>query len=565
MALIALSLQVATAPTARATWIDYQTSPTHSKAVASLPIKYAIQQVHFGTNDENPGLYYFYLNFLKPVTADLYAGSDGSYAAIQIDTNGDSKVDYELRTSTTPYLANVEHDGLFVEKTTNGDEITSKCAVQTFTDLTQVSDWIGFQFPKTCLSLPASIGVRGVSVFDPKGKNLVDLVPDAFWKLKIGASVTAAVTTLTPDAKVVPTLTVPILDPILSPDTPPTNLGSLAASVTKSVVTLTCGTGLGTGWALKVDLPTTLSAAGYTTYLITNQHVIKDCQKSRKVDVALPDQRHVDGYLWTWDEDLDVAGILLKTSLPGLDWTGSTPEQGWWDGIIGSPLGHPGILTEGIISSVEVSSFMATTTAHINPGNSGGPVFDRTGRVIGIATSKYLGSEGFGIAHGTPMICAVVVKCLTKDVWSEKTVANVVTPTQNMQQLVAAAKDLLAGSTDVLAQLDVELAKAVATYPNGAADLLKYKKLRPTAPTLTGDSTVDIEAISSFSDYVSSYHKLLDAKVSQIQAQYINVKQTPAPMSAFIAKKTITCVKGSTSKKVTEVNPKCPTGYTLKK
>jgi hypothetical protein len=40
---------------------------------------------------------------------------------------------------------------------------------------------------------------------------------------------------------------------------------------------------------------------------------------------------------------------------------------------------------------------------------------------------------------------------------------------------------------------------------------------------------------------------------------------TPAPSAAAkpaAAKKTsITCVKGKTSKKVTAVNPKCPTGY----
>ncbi len=564
MTVIALSLQIASAPAAKAAWVYYQTSPTHSKVASSLPLEYNIQQVHFGVNDENPGLYYFYLNFIKPVTANLYAGNSGSYAAIQLDTNADSKVEYELRTSTTPYLANVEHDGIFIEKSAKGDEITSKCAVQTFTDLTQVSDWIGFEFPKTCLSLPATIGVRGISVFDPNGINLTDAVPDVMWKLKVTGGSTAALTTLAPDAKVVPTLNVPILDPVLSPDSPPADLGALAASITKSVVTLTCGTGLGTGWAVQVELPKTMSAAGYTTYVITNQHVTKDCQSSRKIDVALPDQRHIDGYLWTWDEDLDIAGILLKTPLPGLAWTGATPQQGWWAGIIGSPLGHPGILTEGIISSVETSTNLATTTAHINPGNSGGPVFDKTGRVIGIATSKYLGSEGFGIVHGAPMICEKVVKCQPKDIWSAVSPASVVTTSQNVIQLVTAAKDLLAGSTDVLAQLDIELAQAILTFPNGASDLAKYKKLRPVPPTLTGETTVDIAAISSFSDYVSNYRKLLDAKISEIEAKYMNVSQTATPKATSGAKKTITCVKGSTTKKVTNVNPKCPTGYVLK-
>ena len=35
--------------------------------------------------------------------------------------------------------------------------------------------------------------------------------------------------------------------------------------------------------------------------------------------------------------------------------------------------------------------------------------------------------------------------------------------------------------------------------------------------------------------------------------------------TAVVAKKTITCIKGKTAKKVTGTNPKCPTGYKLKK
>ncbi len=563
--LVGLTLPAMTAPIAQATWIDYQTSPAHSQASANLPVEYDVQQVHFGINDSNPGLYYFYLNFIMPVSANLYAGESGSYAAIQLDTNNDTKPEYELRTSTTPYLANVEHQGLFIDKTSGADFISEKCQIKTFTDLTVVSDWIGFTLTKGCLTLPSTIGIRGTSVYDPKKSNSIDVVPDAMWKLNLTGGSTTAATNASPDAKDLPVLKVPILDPVLAPDAAPTDLGAVAAIVTKSVVTLTCGTGLGTGWAVQVDMPKAQSALGYLSYIITNQHVVKDCLKSRNIDVALPNQKHLTGYLLTWDDDLDIAGILLKSALPGLPWTGSTPQQGWWAGIIGSPLGHPGILTEGIVSSVDAPSYLATTTAHINPGNSGGPVFDKTGRVIGIATSKYLGSEGFGIVHGAPMICEAVVKCSTKDVWSAVSPASVVTTSQNVEQLVTAAKALLAGATDVLLQLDIELAKAIKLYPNGAADLAKFKVLRPTVPSLTGVAAEDVSSISNFSDYVSSYHKLLDAQIDQIAARYMNVSPTVAPMSSKILKTTITCVKGKVTKTVTAIKPQCPVGYTLKK
>lgn len=43
----------------------------------------------------------------------------------------------------------------------------------------------------------------------------------------------------------------------------------------------------------------------------------------------------------------------------------------------------------------------------------------------------------------------------------------------------------------------------------------------------------------------------------------VSVKPTPTPTKAA-PKKTITCVKGPLTKKVTGTNPKCPTGYKQK-
>jgi hypothetical protein len=147
------------------------------------------------------------------------------------------------------------------------------------------------------------------------------------------------------------------------------------------------------------------------------------------VSLVLSDQTRVSGYVYAWDEANDVAGILTSTSIAPLNWRGATPEQGWWVGIIGSPLGFPGILTSGIVSSVNTSTFLGTTNAAINPGNSGGPVFDRSGRVIGLATAKYVNAENFGIFNGTPLLCNKILVCTsTSQIW-EGLVATTPTPT----------------------------------------------------------------------------------------------------------------------------------------
>jgi hypothetical protein len=45
----------------------------------------------------------------------------------------------------------------------------------------------------------------------------------------------------------------------------------------------------------------------------------------------------------------------------------------------------------------------------------------------------------------------------------------------------------------------------------------------------------------------------------------IEPSSSPSPKKSVAPKKTITCVKGNRTIKVTGKDPKCPTGYTIKK
>jgi S1-C subfamily serine protease len=68
---------------------------------------------------------------------------------------------------------------------------------------------------------------------------------------------------------------------------------------------------------------------------------------------------------------------------------------------IGSALGMlQNTVTRGIVSGVRQTgdATLVQTDAAINPGNSGGPLLDRTGRVIGITTMGFKGSQGLNFA-----------------------------------------------------------------------------------------------------------------------------------------------------------------------
>ncbi len=225
----------------------------------------------------------------------------------------------------------------------------------------------------------------------------------------------------------VPAIDLPTVAPsnistLVNPGTTPDDVTLLAPKITKSVVTVLCGSKQGTAWAINVDLTTKQKNQGFKSYLITNHHVIANCTQSANVTLILSDKTRQQGSVFSWDESTDLAGVLTSVELPKLNWQGSLPLQGYWVGVIGSPLGFAGILTTGIVSSVDSGTLTGTLTAPINPGNSGGPVFDRSGRVLGVATAKYIKAEGFGIFNGTPLLCKAIINCPSgSNVWYGQT------------------------------------------------------------------------------------------------------------------------------------------------
>lgn len=146
-------------------------------------------------------------------------------------------------------------------------------------------------------------------------------------------------------------------------------------------------------------------------YIITNNHVIAG---ATNVEVVLHDTTHYDAKLVGTDQQSDLAVIKITA-------TGLTPaEFGDSDAlevgdpvvVIGNPLGLElqGTATSGMISAInrdiEINKRVMTTLqtdASVNQGNSGGPMFNQYGQVVGIISSKVMGSytgsvEGLGFA-----------------------------------------------------------------------------------------------------------------------------------------------------------------------
>ncbi len=155
-------------------------------------------------------------------------------------------------------------------------------------------------------------------------------------------------------------------------------------------------------------------------YILTNAHVVGI--DAEEILITLANLEQVEAELIGWDHWTDLA--LVKMDMEDVRRRGLTfshSEFGDSDALypgqtvyaVGTPNGLTRTVTRGIISNrnryfaasnqirgYETGYFnnWLQTDAAINPGNSGGPLVDAWGRVIGINTRSYLGSNNLSFA-----------------------------------------------------------------------------------------------------------------------------------------------------------------------
>jgi putative serine protease PepD len=200
------------------------------------------------------------------------------------------------------------------------------------------------------------------------------------------------------------------------------SLSQIASSVQDSVVSITTGSGEGSGVILTAD-----------GYIVTNNHVVATAQGDT-VTVIFADGKKVQAGIVGTDPRTDLA-VVKASGVSGLHAAkfGSSAKMQVGDTVlaIGSPLGLEGSVTAGIISAKDrtiqsssdddrqqspfggnqppqqsgttTMSGLLQTDAPINPGNSGGALVNVNGEVIGINSAiatqgQSSGNIGLGFA-----------------------------------------------------------------------------------------------------------------------------------------------------------------------
>lgn len=350
------------------------------------------------------------VDFTLEVNGPIYDWSYtlGDYAAFGIDTNLDNDWDYFIFVETIL-------DGAFGVPVdvwdANRERFVTGCDAEAWISGTYL---LSVDMVATCLPFGSQFGLTGIAYYS--AFDSMDIVPDLNpFRVSFTGSTNGGGTS-SEQQKVPNPSTLPSAERYLvaNPGSLPVDLVRLSANVTKSVVTIICGNSQGSGWSAKVSLSLQQQGKGIRSLIVTNHHVVEGCLGS-DVQITNSTGGTSSGKVVGWDEETDVAAIETTATIAGLEWVGERPAVGWWVGALGSPFGNSNTLSTGIISSVLDREFL--TTAPLNPGNSGGPIFDRTGRVLGIATAIRVDSNLIGFAGSTELMCEVLVSCGTTNPW----------------------------------------------------------------------------------------------------------------------------------------------------
>ena len=191
------------------------------------------------------------------------------------------------------------------------------------------------------------------------------------------------------------------------------SLAQIAAAVQDSVVSITTGSGEGSGVVLTAD-----------GYIVTNNHVVSTAQDGN-VTVIFADGRKGAAKVVGTDERTDLAVIKadgVSALKAGTFGDSSQIQVGDTVLALGSPLGLEGSVTAGIISAKDraiqagsgeqepqspwggqqqqqgspTMTGLLQTDAPINPGNSGGALVNTNGEVIGINSAIATSGSGTG-------------------------------------------------------------------------------------------------------------------------------------------------------------------------
>ena len=191
--------------------------------------------------------------------------------------------------------------------------------------------------------------------------------------------------------------------------TPPSDLVSMQARITGSLVGIDCLGSIGIGMAGSYSISEELKNSGTYSIVLSNKKYLEKCYYRGQQEVKL----YKDGSTYkgqTWGSSAlnseDFASLHTVLNLPPLSLYGNVfPEVGWWVTIAAyvPNFGIKWVNSKIYLSNEKEYTFLLDTSDPVLV--NGGLVFDNTGQFIGLASSVNNTVSGYTRMVGAPVQC----------------------------------------------------------------------------------------------------------------------------------------------------------------
>ncbi len=150
---------------------------------------------------------------------------------------------------------------------------------------------------------------------------------------------------------------------------------------------------------------------GGQTFLLTSLAVVRAATRDPGPEITVRSGgSEAKVTLWTWEEERDLALLVLPRSAPGLTWATGEPEAKPGDKVFVAAAGG---LTRGVITAVSPAAIAHNVV--VDPGRQGAPLVDERGQVLGMASSEFnpggAGTDRIFFAVPVTRACERVLSC----------------------------------------------------------------------------------------------------------------------------------------------------------
>ncbi len=150
---------------------------------------------------------------------------------------------------------------------------------------------------------------------------------------------------------------------------------------------------------------------GNQTFLLTSLSVVRAATRNPGPEITVGNGgSELKVTLWTWQEERDLALLVLPRSAPGLTWATENPDGRPGDKVYAAA---PGGLTPGVVTATSPASIQHNV--FIDKGRQGGPLLNERGEVLGMVSQDFnpdgAGTDSIFFAVPVRLACERLLSC----------------------------------------------------------------------------------------------------------------------------------------------------------